>query len=100
MEHFERMAGQLGERMPIHWVGGALPGAIRIDDLYELAGWLRGARIFVGNDSGVAHLAAAVGTPVVSLFPTGDPRVWSPRGVSCAAYSLSVRNISFPSRST
>ncbi len=94
MEYFERMARRLGERMPVQWVGGD----IQIDDLYQLACWLRGARIFVGNDSGITHLAAAVGTPVVSLFQATDPRIWSARGVSSAAYSLSVRNISLPSR--
>jgi ADP-heptose:LPS heptosyltransferase len=54
--------------------------AIRIPDLYDLAGRLAGARVFIGNDSGIAHLAAAVGTPVVVLFGPTDPRVWAPRG--------------------
>ena len=49
-------------------------------DLYELACRLAGARVFIGNDSGIAHLAAAVGTPVVALFGPTDPRVWAPRG--------------------
>ena len=57
-----------------------LPEPIRITDLYELACWLRGARIFVGNDSGISHLAAAVGTPVMAFFPASDPKVWAPRG--------------------
>ena len=43
------------------------------------AGW-PGARVYIGNDSGIAHLAAAVGTPVVALFGPTDPRVWAPRG--------------------
>lgn len=54
----------------------------RIEDLYELACWLRRARIFVGNDSGISHLAAAVGTPVQVFFRTTDKRVWAPRGVA------------------
>lgn len=83
LETFQQIAGQLAPRMPIHWLCGpeeSLEGAIRIPDLYELACWLAGARLFVGNDSGIAHLAAAVGTPVLALFRATDPRVWSPRG--------------------
>jgi ADP-heptose:LPS heptosyltransferase len=35
---------------------------------------------FLGNDSGVTHLAAAVGCPTVALFGPTDPVVWGPRG--------------------
>jgi heptosyltransferase-3 len=42
-----------------------------------LAGFA-GAAVFVGNDSGPAHLAAAVGAPVVVLFGPTDPRIWAP----------------------
>jgi ADP-heptose:LPS heptosyltransferase len=48
--------------------------------LPALAGLLRGARGFVGNDSGVTHLAAACGAPAVALFGPTDPAVWGPRG--------------------
>jgi heptosyltransferase III len=85
MSRFEQIAEKLSEQMPVHWLCGPeenLDGATRIEDLYELACWLRGARIYVGNDSGISHLAAAVETPVVAFFRTTDPRVWSPRGVS------------------
>ena len=80
---FQVAAEKLGRSMPVHWLCGPeeeLPGAIRIPDLYELACWLRGARIFVGNDSGISHLAAAVRTPVMAFFRASDPRVWTPRG--------------------
>jgi heptosyltransferase-2 len=83
MEWFEAAARRLGESMPVHWLCGPeeqLAGAVRIGDLYELACWLQGARIFVGNDSGISHLAAAVGTPVYAFFRTTDPKVWVPRG--------------------
>jgi ADP-heptose:LPS heptosyltransferase len=53
---------------------------VRIDDLFELACWLAGARLYIGNDSGITHLAAAVATPVVALFGPSDPAVWAPRG--------------------
>jgi heptosyltransferase-3 len=85
MAVFESAARRLAEIMPVHWLAGPeeeLAGAVRIEDLYELACWLRGARIFVGNDSGISHLAAAVGTPVQAFFRTTDPRVWAPRGPS------------------
>ena len=45
-----------------------------------LATVLAGAELFIGNDSGVTHLAAAVGTPVVALFGPTDPVNWAPRG--------------------
>lgn len=82
---FEQITQKLSRAMPIHWLCGpeeTLEGAIRIEDLYELACWLRQARIFVGNDSGISHLAAAVGTPVVAFFRTTDPKIWAPRGPS------------------
>jgi ADP-heptose:LPS heptosyltransferase len=70
--------------MPVQWCAGEqdppLEGAVRIDDLYQLACWLAGARLYIGNDSGVTHLAAAVGTPVLALFGPTDPAVWAPRG--------------------
>jgi ADP-heptose:LPS heptosyltransferase len=39
---------------------------------------LAGASLFVGNDSGPAHMAAAFGVPVVVLFGSSDPVVWAP----------------------
>jgi len=82
---FEAVARRLEERFPVDWLAGPdedLPGARRFDDLYELACWLAGARLYIGNDSGVSHLAAASGAPAVVVFcPTGE-RVWAPRG-SC-----------------
>jgi ADP-heptose:LPS heptosyltransferase len=83
IEIFEAAAEKLGRSMPVRWLCGPdeeLSDAVRIADLYELACWLRGARIFVGNDSGISHLAAAVGTPVVAFFRESDPKVWAPRG--------------------
>ncbi len=37
-------------------------------------------RAMIGNDSGMTHLAAATGTPVIGLFGPTDPAVWGPRG--------------------
>jgi heptosyltransferase-2 len=52
--------------------------------LPEALGILAGAALFVGNDSGIAHLAAAAGTPTIVVFGPTDPdatRPWDgPRG--------------------
>lgn len=49
--------------------------------LSELCALLDAADLFIGNDSGPAHLAAALGKKVVSLFSgTNDWRLWQPRG--------------------
>lgn len=51
-------------------------------DLHELAGVLAGAQVVVAGNTGPAHLAAAVGTPVVCLFaPVVPARRWRPYGV-------------------
>jgi len=81
MERFRAVSESLG--VPVKWTAGpeeALEEAVRFEDLYELACWLAGARAFIGNDSGIAHLAAAVGTPVVAIFLSTDPSVWATRG--------------------
>lgn len=39
---------------------------------------ISGASLFIGNDSGPAHIAAAFGVPVVVLFGPSDPVTWSP----------------------
>ena len=46
--------------------------------LPELAAVLRQCALFVGHDSGISHIAAAVGTPSVLLFGPTDPAVWAP----------------------
>jgi ADP-heptose:LPS heptosyltransferase len=46
--------------------------------LAETAAVIARCRLYVGNDSGVAHLAAAVGTPVVEVFGPTDPRRYGP----------------------
>jgi lipopolysaccharide heptosyltransferase II len=46
--------------------------------LGELAAVLRRCDLFVGSDSGVMHLAAAVRTPVVAVFGPSNHRAWGP----------------------
>lgn len=48
--------------------------------LVALAAVLERCAVFVGNDSGITHLAAALGTPTVALFGPASLPVWEPRG--------------------
>lgn len=49
-------------------------------DLARVAAQLSVATAYVGNDSGISHLAAACGIPVVAVFGPTDPRIWGPLG--------------------
>lgn len=48
--------------------------------LPQLAALFARCAAFVGHDSGITHLAAAVETPVCAIFGPTDARVWRPRG--------------------
>jgi ADP-heptose:LPS heptosyltransferase len=95
LNRFRELAARLA--IPVRWCAGpeeVLDGAVRYENLYELAGWLASARVFIGNDSGITHLAAAVGTPVVAIFGPSDPAVWAPRGARVSVVSGRLEEIS------
>jgi ADP-heptose:LPS heptosyltransferase len=73
------------ERSLTSLVAGGRPGAVDLGGRVDLAGLaevLAGAEAVVVGNTGPAHLAAAVGTPVVSLFSPVVPAVrWRPWGV-------------------
>ena len=48
--------------------------------LSEIARVLRHVDVFLGHDSGITHLAAALGVPTVALFGPTDPQRWGPKG--------------------
>lgn len=91
--HWSVALRELGGRAPVVFVGAApVPEMTsrlesRVLDLggtlepIVLAAILRRAQLFVGSDSGVLHLAAAVGTPVVGIYGPTDWRKSGPRGV-------------------
>ncbi len=71
-----------------HWIADITdPGGATVDlggrlGLRELSAVLAGARVVVAPNTGPAHLAAAVGTPIVSLFAPVVPAIaWKPYGV-------------------
>ncbi len=49
-------------------------------DPTALSSLLARAALYIGNDSGVAHLSARLGRPTVALFGPTDPAIWAPRG--------------------
>jgi ADP-heptose:LPS heptosyltransferase len=65
----------------------ALPDAIDLVgalSLPEAAACLRRARIFIGNDSGLMHIAAATGTPTLGLFGRSMASEYAPAGLHTA----------------
>ena len=49
-------------------------------DLLTVYACLKHARLFIGNDSGLMHLAAAAGAPTIGLFGPSDERLYAPWG--------------------
>ncbi|MCS6802615.1 MAG: glycosyltransferase family 9 protein [Chloroflexota bacterium] len=97
VEHFAKVAGKLGRERAVVVIGGAderplveqfrrlapvpvldLVGRL---SLKETAALLERADLFVGNDSGPMHLAAAVGRPIVTFFGPSEPHKYRPYGV-------------------
>ena len=60
------------------WTGASVR---RLDgrlDWPQLGGLLANARVYVGPDTSVTHLAAASGCATVALYGPTDPRLWGP----------------------
>jgi ADP-heptose:LPS heptosyltransferase len=69
----------------IEWeMGPVAPILLRGLSLLQLASVMKGCRFFIGNDSGISHMAVALGLPTVAIFGPTDPDVWSPRGEKVA----------------
>jgi heptosyltransferase-3 len=98
VERFAQLADRLNERFSCQvFVGGSRQEASLAEavvtqaksrllsiagrsNVRTLAALLKRSALFVGNDTGVMHIAAAVGTPVVGLFGPSNPAEWGPRG--------------------
>jgi heptosyltransferase III len=65
--------------VPAHHLKTALR-QIRTKNLMQLAAMIQCCRLYIGNDSGIGHLAAGTGIPTLSLFTLTNPAVWAPRG--------------------
>ncbi|WP_347274153.1 glycosyltransferase family 9 protein [Candidatus Kuenenia sp.] len=73
--------------------------------LPKLAAILQQCDLFLGNDSGITHLAAATGISTLAIFGSTDSNVWGPRGKSvkicyhptqCSPCSDEARKDCFP----
>lgn len=82
------VAGGPGEEAAARPVIEALPADRRIElfgrDLLTVAAALKRADLFVGNDSGLMHLAAAAGAPTLGLFGPSEDAHYAPWGPHCA----------------
>ena len=46
----------------------------------SIASLLASSSLHIGNDSGITHLASALGTPTLAIFGPTDPKIWGPSG--------------------
>jgi ADP-heptose:LPS heptosyltransferase len=69
-----------GVRKSFCQMKGPQPAMAENLPLVHLASVMEGSGLFLGNDSGMSHLAAALGIPAVVIFGPTDPRTWSPKG--------------------
>jgi ADP-heptose:LPS heptosyltransferase len=81
LDNFREVAKALP--LPVEWTAGPeedLPEARRFENLLDLAQWIAGASLYIGNDSGITHLAAATGIPTIGLYTANSAPVWCARG--------------------
>ncbi len=90
LDRFRRLGEILQDRYNLEAIFISAPGrgdmfaglsAFTCLDNLSLAGLkslIAGATLFVGNDSGPAHVAAAFGVPTVTIFGSSNSRAWRP----------------------
>lgn len=94
VEKFRLLIGQLFEkyRVKIILVGGphelgyahaldtkGIVNAIGYTSIKQLAALLKRSQLFIGADSGLMHIASALGTPIVAIWSgQGKPSLWTP----------------------
>jgi ADP-heptose:LPS heptosyltransferase len=87
--------GEAGERAAAEPVLDAVPAERRIDlvgriGLATVAACLARLAMYIGNDSGLMHMAAAVGTPTLGLFGPSPPDVYAPWGPHTAVAATTI----------
>ena len=116
-ENFARVADGVSERAKVLLISGPATDGVEevrralkkadsfVADnlpLIQLAAVLKLSTAYLGNDSGITHLAAALGVPTVAIFGPTDPAIWGPRGPgvrllydrsSCSPCSSEARSV-------
>jgi hypothetical protein len=92
LERFQIVADHLeNQGYHVSWIAGECEAEFRFrdkdhvvknTDLISLCKLLHECALYIGNDSGITHLAAASGSPVIALFGASNPKIWAPRGIS------------------
>jgi heptosyltransferase-3 len=80
------------------WEGRLLPPGWRLlktPSLPELAGRLSSCLLYLGNDSGVTHLAAAAGAPTLALYLDANLPAWRPFGRATVLHAPDAASISY-----
>ena len=72
--------GEVQERIGKFVKGRKGMGHVAGRDLLVVAGLLAECGLYIGNDSGISHLAAATGAPMIAFFGPTDPALWAPQG--------------------
>ena len=76
------LAGPADDEAAGHLLGMVSPpiGVLRDLPLTDVAALMRRARAYLGNDSGLTHLAGLLGAPTLALFGLTEPATWAPLG--------------------
>lgn len=82
-------AGPLDEGPPPRLSGRRLLGA----PLEQLVALAHRCALWIGNDTGTSHLAAAAGAPTWAFFGPTDPACWLPRGARALPMAMSVEDV-------
>lgn len=71
---------QEGHRITEHISDHRVTSFIGQTSLLQTAALIKKSKLFIGPDSGITHLARAVGTPVIAVFGPGNLQKWGPKG--------------------
>ncbi|HOK09870.1 MAG TPA: glycosyltransferase family 9 protein [Candidatus Hydrogenedens sp.] len=95
---FEELTDRLQcKGLPVCWCLGPaeetleVPKNVQIykeSNLVRLTEYIGGGSVFIGNDSGISHIAGAVGVNTLVLFRTTNPNVWKPLGPNVYIFKM------------
>ncbi|MGC8804664.1 MAG: glycosyltransferase family 9 protein, partial [Candidatus Ratteibacteria bacterium] len=85
------LIGECEQEQKNFWIHNAgIQNIIETQDLISLAEVLEKGKYFLGNDSGVSHLAAFLGLQCFIIFGPTDPAIWAPKGKNVKIIKTSV----------